>query len=79
MSEPATSYVVEGILVEFTGMHWSSANTATADVQTQSWVTEEFFYNNRPFGSTLAQCSLCSTLDFIPQAPQGSLIPLAPF
>lgn len=35
--ELATASVIEGILVDFTGMDWSPALTLTAEVQTQSW------------------------------------------
>lgn len=43
--EPATVPVVEGILVEFIGMDWSTAHTPIPQVHTQSWVAEELMFN----------------------------------
>lgn len=45
VSELATSYVVEGILVESVGMDQSLEHTHTSEGQTQSWVTDYLFYN----------------------------------
>lgn len=42
--EPATKYIVEGILVEFVvGINWSPAHTPIAEVHTQSLVIEKLF------------------------------------
>lgn len=42
--EPATSYVVNGILVEFVGLNWMPVHTPTTEVSAVSWVSDDLLY-----------------------------------